>query len=345
MPKPEPLPSPGKLPPEESDLGVPAWGDAAARQAWTSAVRVTAFARLHDLERAADREVFCPGYSQATLNQRLNCWVLVVAGVSKFESAFKTGDSFREPDGNYSVGLLALSTGECPNAPTIEQLSEAVPNLVCGTNRMATLIARDGYIDGPDGHRGAAGYWSTLRDPYKEWDPTRNRYLNLGYKNQILPLVKNYRGGKGAATIAEASVAAVAPAFLNCGSLETLVVDNSTGEQNFQPTDFELSVRGAADLPGGVAAEVRVGGKARSAKNASLVTVPVSDSGPALEIARAMYPDRNVGAVKSVRIANVGLSTGRHAEVVYTAYELLDGEGVTVAKVMSSGWNYARCGR
>ena len=157
--------------------------------------------------------------------------------------------------------------------------------------------------------------------------------------------MKNYRGGKGAATISEASVAAVAPAYLSCGSLETLVVDNNTGEQNFQPTDFELSVRGAADQAGGVAAEVRVGGRARSAKNASLVTVPAPDSGPALEIARAMYPDRNIGAVKSVRIATIGLPTGRHAEVGYTAYELLDAEGGTVAKVMSSGWNYARCGR
>jgi hypothetical protein len=108
-------------------------------------VRQVAYARLPALEKARDKEVFCPGYAQSGMAERLNCWVLLVAGISKYE---------------------------------------------------ANLIARDGYIDGPEGRRGAASYWSTLRAPYKRWDPTRNRYLSLGKKNLILPLVRGYRGHK-----------------------------------------------------------------------------------------------------------------------------------------------------
>ncbi len=149
---------------------------------------------MQELERARDVEVFCPGYGKASANQRASCWLLLVAAITKFESSFKPDTSFREPDGNYSVGLLALSPGECPNAPTMQSLKSAIPNLICGTNKMANLIGRDGFIDGPDPRRGAARYWSTLRAPYKRWDPTRNRYLNLGKRNLIVPLVRGFRG-------------------------------------------------------------------------------------------------------------------------------------------------------
>lgn len=186
-----PAPQPPGLPPEDASLGAPAWGR--GRVAWTRAVRTVAYARIRDFERASDKETFCPGYSQAAPAQRLNCWVLILAAVSKFESGFNAGSSFREPDGSYSVGLLALSPRECPNAPTVRALMNPVANLVCGANRMAALIARDGYLDGPEPRRGAASYWSTLRAPYRRWDPTRNRTLNLGKKDQILPLTRGYR--------------------------------------------------------------------------------------------------------------------------------------------------------
>lgn len=149
---------------------------------------------MSELERARDVETFCPGYRQASAAQKHNCWLLLVAAIAKFESAFNPATSFREPDGNYSVGLLALSPGECSNAPTMKALMSAVPNLVCGVGKMAALVGRHGYIDGPESGRGASRYWSTLRAPYRRWDPTRNRYLNLGKRNLIIPLVRGYRG-------------------------------------------------------------------------------------------------------------------------------------------------------
>lgn len=172
-------------------LGTPAWGN---KPAWNNVVLKVVNARFNEFNKAKDVEIFCPGYRRASKKAQMHCWVMLAAAISKFESAFKPESSFREPDGNYSIGLLALSPGECPNASTHKSLQQAEANLVCGMNRMATLIGRHGNIDGPEHCRGASRYWSTLRAPYKRWDPTRKRNLNLGKRNLILPLTKGYRG-------------------------------------------------------------------------------------------------------------------------------------------------------
>jgi hypothetical protein len=185
---------PQPKPPLRPGLGAPAWGQAPERRVWANAVLGVVRSRMSELDRARDVETFCPGYRASGPAQRQNCWLLLVAAITKFESSFKPATSFREPDGNYSVGLLALSPGECPNAPTMNALKAAVPNLLCGVGKLASLVGRYGYIDGPANARGASRYWSTLRAPYKRWDPTRNRYLNLGKRNLILPLVRGYRG-------------------------------------------------------------------------------------------------------------------------------------------------------
>lgn len=189
--------STGKFVPEKPfsySGSAPAWG--ANRALWTHAVHRVVRARMHDLERARDVELFCPGYSTSTRAQKELCWVFLVAALSKYESAFRPETTFREPDGNYSVGLMALSPKECPNAPTSEALQNPVPNLICGTNRMALLIKLYGNIDGPAERRGASRYWSTLRKPYKYWDASRNKHLNLGKRDLIIPLVRNYRSSR-----------------------------------------------------------------------------------------------------------------------------------------------------
>jgi hypothetical protein len=176
------------------NLPNPLWGATAERRMWTFTVEGVVAARLSDLELAKDKESFCPGYNNASRSQKVNCWVMIVSSISKFESGFKTGDSFRETDGNNSIGLLALSPGECPNAKTARALSGAQPNLTCGVNMMAKLVGHDHYISGPSEHRGAARYWSTLRAPYTVYDKTRHKNLHLGYRTQIVGMVKGYRG-------------------------------------------------------------------------------------------------------------------------------------------------------
>lgn len=279
-----------------------------------------------------------------------------MAAVSEFESAFKAGDSFREPDGNYSVGLLALSPNECPNAHTIAQLEQAVPNLVCGTNRMAALIAHDGYIDGPASRRGASSYWSTLRAPYKEWDASRGRYLSLGKKNQILPLVRGYRGhvvvpqdkGKSQALHSRKLKDAMAIAggeLMSCGAVEQMVTDDATGQQKLMPIDLEVTLESSDEVPSGVVAQVRSHGNVHTEKDARVVTVAPNDAGQAIDIARSMFPDRDFSGVQSVRVGDVGVAANQHDSAGIMLYELLGPNERSLAKVLTIGWSFARCGR
>lgn len=194
LPAPMPKPVPQPVPPLDRDLGVPAWGAAIARRPWTEAVRNVVRVHLAQFERAADRNEFCPGYDEANRHERVNCWVMLVAAVSFYESDFLPGTKYLESNGKYSVGLLALTAGECPMARDVQMLQDPVLNLTCGTAIMARAIGRDGYVNGPAERRGAAAYWSSLRNPYRQWSERHQRYLSLGKKPLILPMVRGYRG-------------------------------------------------------------------------------------------------------------------------------------------------------
>lgn len=164
------------------------WAHVAGSAAWTDTVLRVVRQNIGSFEKARDKEAFCPGYASATKTQREICWLRLVGGVVKFESNFNPRASFREKNGTYSVGLMMLSVGECRNAPTNESLKNGSQNLSCGVAKMAQLIARAGFIDGPPSSRGAASYWSVLRPPYKA-----NGYSNLGKRNQIIAMTKRYK--------------------------------------------------------------------------------------------------------------------------------------------------------
>jgi hypothetical protein len=153
---------------------------------WTDAVIAAVDSQITSFERARDVEDFCPGYSKASKHSHETCWLRLIGGVVEFESSFNPTDSFKEPSGDMSVGLLALSPNECANAPTEAALKDPVKNLVCGITIMARLIATDGFIDGPVSGRGASAYWSTLRAPY-----ILGKY-HLGKKDQIVSITKLY---------------------------------------------------------------------------------------------------------------------------------------------------------
>jgi len=181
----------------------PAWGDAPARKPWTAAVLSVVRARMSEFDRAADADTFCPGYTKAALHERENCWLMLVSGVSQHESNFKTGDSFTEGNGQDSVGLLALSAGECPNAMTAKALTNPIQNLICGTNIMARLVGMHGIIDGSNVNpktgkditkaKGASAYWSTLRPAYRVYHPGKDRWLNVGHKLKVMVHTKRYK--------------------------------------------------------------------------------------------------------------------------------------------------------
>ena len=190
-----PVAGPVTGPVESSPSGIAKWVYSAvpwrARKGsdvWTESVVKVVRKRLADLERARDKEDFCPGYNEASIVERETCWLLLVAGIAKKESNFIATDSFHEGGGLYSYGLLSLSPGECANAPTVRDLHDPVRNLICGTNIMAKLIARHGFIDGPASSRGAAAYWSTLRMPY-----SNSAGYSLGKKKEIMVITRGFR--------------------------------------------------------------------------------------------------------------------------------------------------------
>lgn len=188
--KPPPTPRDSETAPALSAESVHAatpWSRKAQTFAWTKTVAAIVKARLTTLDRARDVSTFCPGYVVAARPYRELCWLKLVGAVAQFESRFEPANTFREPNGVMSVGLLQLSPNECPNAPTLNDLKDPVRNLACGVDIMANLIGRDGYVDGPASRRGAAAYWSTLREPY-----TMSGY-KLGKKPQIIQMTKTYR--------------------------------------------------------------------------------------------------------------------------------------------------------
>jgi len=186
---PNPVPPTPTTPPPPVLSGPPTlWSHLASADAWNAAVLIAVRANLAKFEKARDRSVFCPGYDTATDPQRLTCWSRLISVMVKFESGFNQSSLYHEPSGGKdSVGLLMLSQGECPNAPTVAQLKNGVENIRCGAAKMAALIARDGYVTTPDNKHGAAAYWSVLRAPYTAYG------LKLGKKLEILKESTKYK--------------------------------------------------------------------------------------------------------------------------------------------------------
>ncbi|NDF15729.1 hypothetical protein EB061_10470 [bacterium] len=167
--------------------GPAAWSHLANTESWTRAVHEVVTANFAKFDAARDRETFCPGYSSADSSRKETCWVRLVSAVVKYESNFNPTDAYRESSGQWSVGLLQLSPGECKNAPTMNALKNAEQNLICGARKMADLIARYGSITTPDNTHGAAAYWSTLRAPYV------SHGLRLGKKKEVAAISRQYR--------------------------------------------------------------------------------------------------------------------------------------------------------
>ncbi len=161
------------------------WSQKGDATAWTDLTLRLVRANIKTFEKARDVEEFCPGYAAATASQREACWLRVISAITFKESGFVVDDEMEEDAGVLSIGLLALTVGECGDADH-EDLIEPLTNLSCGVSKMAGYIGRDAYISGPN-WTGAAAYWSVLRNPY-----STARFPRLGYRAEIIELTKVY---------------------------------------------------------------------------------------------------------------------------------------------------------
>lgn len=162
-------------------FGSPVWGRSPDRDKWTKAVLEVVRSNKRTLDRARDLDTFCPGYKRSSTKAQEMCWVIIMSAISKKESDFKPGTSFREPNGEYSVGLLAMSGHQCRNAPTIKALKNSIENLKCGTRHMVKMINQGSCISC---NPGGGANWSVLRKPY------RYRGMRLGKIGEILGMTK-----------------------------------------------------------------------------------------------------------------------------------------------------------
>jgi hypothetical protein len=162
------------------------WPESDETRKWTQAAILEIRKNMARLDQAGDIQDFCPGYHSADQNHREVCWLRIIGAVVKFESGFNANDMFKEANGTYSVGLLALSPHECDAANSLSALKNPVNNLSCGIGIMARLIDGDGKIGGSGDIHGAAAYWSTLR-----WSGHGSHHH--GYRPQIASIASQYK--------------------------------------------------------------------------------------------------------------------------------------------------------
>jgi hypothetical protein len=101
-------------------------------------------------------------------------WANIVDAVTYFESGYNPHEIYNEPPplNNQSVGLLQLSYSDGPNyklctiSKAAKDLEDPLKNLDCGVKIMAHWVAKDGALSTPQ-NKGAARYWSTLREKRK----------------------------------------------------------------------------------------------------------------------------------------------------------------------------------
>ncbi len=149
----------------------PSWGGKADGPAWTAAAQ-SAVEPLLALA-PADASVFCPGFAGQAPDQRRVFWVEFLASLAQSESRLDPARStWRLFDSDvkrptFRRGLLQVSIESARrpdyncDAPTVEGLLQAGPNLACGARILAARIGADGVIAG-EGSKGAARYWPSL---------------------------------------------------------------------------------------------------------------------------------------------------------------------------------------
>jgi hypothetical protein len=152
------------------------WDTVEARKAWSAELIKAVRAHKADLD-LGNPEAFIPGYSQLTADQQLKFWGELIVAMAKYESNWKPNVIFHEPPplGIDSVGLLQLSYEDQPGYKlepldrARKSLEDPLVNLRCAVKIMAKLLARDRVVakGAKKQSRGAARYWSVLREGHK----------------------------------------------------------------------------------------------------------------------------------------------------------------------------------
>ena len=137
------------------------WDSAAKAAEWTA--EALAQVAEHDAELTdlipKDIDVYCPGYAQASPQDRRAFWVSIISATAKYESGFNA--KALGLNGRY-VGLMQISLATARHsgceATTTASLKDGTANLSCAIKTIAPHVAADGMVAG-DGNKGIARDW------------------------------------------------------------------------------------------------------------------------------------------------------------------------------------------
>ncbi len=139
------------------------WDGHASAKVWT--VSALAAVADHDSKLASkvpgDIDVWCPGYDNASTDQRRAFWVAVLSGVAKYESGYNAKAAGA---GRY-FGLMQISPKTAAayrcEARSGAALKDGSANLDCAIKIIAQQVGRDGMVTG-NGNRGVARDWGPM---------------------------------------------------------------------------------------------------------------------------------------------------------------------------------------
>lgn len=189
-----------------SDGELPAmrWDHRPEADVWTERSLVAA-ERLDDEladEVPADIETWCPGYEDASHEDRRAFWVGIFSALAKHESTWNPKAS---GGGGAWIGLTQISPATARmygcEATTTAELKDGAANLACALRIGAAQVDRDGVVVG-SGNRGLGRDWAPFRKAAKradiaEWTRSQE-YCQERPANSImafLPAAKPKPGG------------------------------------------------------------------------------------------------------------------------------------------------------
>ncbi len=114
-----------------------------------------------------DVETWCPGYAEASLEDRRAFWAGLMSAVARYESSWNPQAA---GGGGRYIGVMQISPvsadyHQC-EADTVSELKDGSENLECAATMMAKAVARDGLVVG-GGNRGIGRDWMPFRDAGK----------------------------------------------------------------------------------------------------------------------------------------------------------------------------------
>lgn len=153
-------------------LPVMRWDHRPEADIWTSRTLLAVERRDDDLTDIVPQDIglWCPGYPDATPDERRAFWTGLLSALAKHESTWNPAAS---GGGGRWIGLTQIApqtarANGC-DAKSVGELKDGARNLSCAVNILARQVARDNLVAG-NGSMGMGRDWAPLRNASKRAD-------------------------------------------------------------------------------------------------------------------------------------------------------------------------------